>query len=362
MGPWRAGGHTRSSTLNYALRLALMAARDQRGPGRLIPETTMAAGSTVQHSLLAGSDLLTVATLSSGELLSILDLAARVKADVMPYSRALEHKSVIMIFEKPSLRTKVTFEVGVHRLGGAPIYMDQSASRLGERESIRDYGKNLERWCQLIVARVFSHKALCELAHHAGVPVINALSDRFHPCQALADVLTIREHLKTFRGVRVAFVGDGNNVCHSLMHAATLLGMGITVVSPPGYAPAADVVEECRGFAAATGGSLTVTSDLEAVAGHHAVYTDVWVSMGQGEQAAARNKAFAAYQVNAELMARASRGLPSPALFMHCLPAQRGVEVTDEVIDSPSSVVYDQAENRMHAQNALMLKIFGVVA
>ncbi len=319
----------------------------------------MAAAPLSTTSSLFGTDLLTVASLSPQQLGGLLDLAGKVKADRGPYAKSLAGKSVILIFEKASLRTKVTFEVGVHNLGGSPIYMDQSGSKLGERESIKDYGKNLERWVQCIVARVYSQKALEELAVHAKVPVINALSDRFHPCQALADVFTLKEKLGRLEGKRLAFVGDGNNVCHSLMHAATLLGMEMTVVCPKGYEPAADVTAECERFAAASGGKLTISSELRAIAGHHAVYTDVWVSMGQAEQAQERRRAFADYQVNSGLMRLAGQGLPAAPLFMHCLPAQRGIEVTDEVIDSPSSVVYDQAENRMHVQNAVMVEVLG---
>ncbi|MCC6427427.1 MAG: ornithine carbamoyltransferase [Phycisphaerales bacterium] len=308
---------------------------------------------------LRGSDLLTIASLSADQIRSLLDLAAKVKADVGAYSKALAGKTGIMIFEKPSLRTKVTFEVGIQKLGGIAVYMDQSGAKLGERESIRDYGKNLERWVDCIIARVYSQKSLEELAEHAEKPVINALSDRFHPCQALADIFTVQERLGTLKGARLAFIGDGNNVCNSLMHAATLLGVDMTVITPKGYGPADDVVEECSRFATASGAKLTVTNDIQAIAGHHAVYTDVWVSMGQADQAGKRRKAFQAYQVNQNLMGMASRGLKAPAMFMHCLPAQRGVEVTDEVIDSPSSVVYEQAENRMHAQNALLVQVLG---
>jgi ornithine carbamoyltransferase len=327
---------------------------------RSTPSTSAAAANSASPNAgesLLGSDLLSVETLRPDRIARLFDLAAAVKADFRPYGESLKHRTAILIFEKPSLRTKVTFEVGIHKLGGTPIYMDQSASKLGERESIRDYAKNLERWVDCIVARVYSHKALEELAEHARVPVINALSDRFHPCQALADLFTLREKLGTLHGARLAFVGDGNNVCHSLMHAATLCGVHTTVVTPKGYAPAADVVEESQRFAAASGVTLTVTSDVNAIEGHDAVYTDVWVSMGQADQAGKRRKAFYDYQVDADLMAIATRGRPRPAMFMHCLPAQRGVEVTDEVIDAPSSVVYDQAENRMHVQNALLLNL-----
>lgn len=319
----------------------------------------MTATQTRTPASLLGADLLTLSTLTREQIVRLLSLASAVKKDNRPYRGALDGKTAILIFEKPSLRTKVTFEVGINTLGGTAIYMDQSASKLGQRESIRDYGKNLERWVQCIVARVYSQAALEELARQASVPVINALSDRFHPCQALADVFTLQEHLGSLEKARLAFVGDGNNVCHSLMHAATLLGVDMTVITPKGFAPAADVVEECTRFAGASGSKLTVTTDLAAVEGNHAVYTDVWVSMGQEDTGGARRAAFTPYQVNGALMARASKGLGKSALFMHCLPAQRGVEVTDEVMDSASSVVYDQAENRMHAQNALLVEVLG---
>ena len=275
-------------------------------------------------------------------------------------------RTAVLLFEKPSLRTKMSFETGIGLLGGRSIFMDHSGQKLGEREAVKDYAKNLERWVDCIIARVFSQEILYELAEHAGVPVINALSDRFHPCQALADLFTVAEVAAgmgngvPLQEMRIAYVGDGNNVRHSLMHAATMLGVGMTVVTPKGYAPADDVVEECEALARVSGANLTVTTKLSAVAGHHAVYTDVWVSMGQADQAAKRRKVFASYQVNADVMATASRGLKLPhgSHFMHCLPAQRGVEVTDEVIDSPGSLVYEQAENRMHAQDALLAAMF----
>jgi ornithine carbamoyltransferase len=244
--------------------------------------------------------------------------------------------------------------------------MDHSGYRLGARESVRDYAKNMERWVECIVARVYEQSVLEEMADIARPPVINALSNRFHPCQALADLFTLYERAGCdagrLAGLRLAYVGDGNNVCHSLMLASTLLGLATTIVTPKGYAPAPDVVATGEAFALAAGSRLNVTTDLGAVEGHDAVYTDVWVSMGQTggvDEVTKRRKVFAKYQVSAEVMERASRGRPSPAVFMHCLPAQRGLEVTDEVIDSPRSIVYDQAENRMHAQNALLHFMIG---
>jgi len=314
---------------------------------------------------LRGADLLTLSNLSPAAALDVFETARRSKANITPHRKVLDGKAVVLLFEKASLRTKMSFEVGVARLGGHPIFMDHSAQRLGARESVRDYGKNLERWVDCIVARVYSQAVLEEIAEAARCPVINALSDRFHPCQGLADVFTLYERaghdLTRLRNMKLAYVGDGNNVCHSLMHAATLVGVSMTVITPKGFGPAEDVTGECAAFAAAAGSTLTITTDVAAVAEHDAVYTDVWVSMGQAsgvDEVTKRRKVFAKYQVNADMMARASKGRPQPAVFMHCLPAQRGLEVTDEVIDAPSSIVYDQAENRMHTQNAVLIHMF----
>lgn len=330
-----------------------------------------ASSSSLQHPRIAsaadfrGRDFLTLSNVSRPALLELFDTARRCKAAPEEFRASLDFTSTVMLFEKPSLRTKMSFEVGIHRLGGQAIYLDHSQQRLGARESVEDYARNLERWVGCIIARVFKQSVLEQLAAAARCPVVNALSDRFHPCQAIADLFTLFERCghddARLRALRLAFIGEGNNVCHSLMHAASILGMKMVVITPPGFAPAEDVVRECTGFADASGGSLEVSSDAGAVEGSDAVYTDVWVSMGDasGLDPAKRREIFLPYQVNAALMARASQGRRSPALFMHCLPAQRNTEVTDDVIDSPGSVVYDQAENRMHAQNALLIHMLG---
>ncbi len=305
---------------------------------------------------LAGADLLTVTQLNAATLLDLFELARRMKADYRHFRTALDGKTVILLFEKPSLRTKITFETGVAKMGGIPLYMDHSSSRLGEREAVKDYGLNLERWVECIVARVFKQTVLEELADAAKVPVINALSDRYHPCQALADLFTLWERPGGLEKQRVAYVGDGNNVCHSLMHAAALLGVDVTAITPPGCEPADDVVAECERIARSTNAKIGVTNDPGAVAGHTAVYTDVWTSMG-ADHTTARSELFAPYQVSEKMMAAAAKDAPVAPVFMHCLPAKRGQEVTNAVIDSPASVVYDQAENRMHAQNALLLRM-----
>ena len=298
-------------------------------------------------------DLVSINNPSADDVRELFDFAASLKADPASYASALAGKAVILLFEKPSLRTRVSFEVGVGKLGGIAMYFDHSEPRIGVRESIKDYAKNLERWVECIVARTHEHSTLEQLAAHADIPVINALSDHEHPCQALADLFTLREHLGDLAGKRLAFVGDGNNVCHSLMLLCAMLGVDFTAITPPGYEPAATVADRAGALAAITGSRLVISHDLKAVAGHHAVYTDKWVSMGQ-EERSTKASAFAAYQIDAAVMARASGGIDGEALFMHCLPAGRGLEVTSDVIDSPTSVVYHQAENRMHTQNALL--------
>ncbi len=308
-----------------------------------------------------GRDLLDLSRLSREDVLALFRLAHSMKRDPSAFRDALAHRSIVLIFEKPSLRTRLTFDLGIHNLGGHSVTLDHaSGGRLGERESIKDYGRNLERWCHAVVARVYSHDALAQLAEHCDKPVINALSDRFHPCQALADLFTLWEPKQSLDGVTLSYVGDGNNVCHSLMEACATLGVPIRVVTPKGYEPQREIADSCATIAKHTGATPTITNDPNAVRGSTAVYTDVWTSMGQSTDGALkRHEDFTPYQVNAALIARASEGLParSPrAAFMHCLPAKRGVEVTDDVIDAVHgpSLVYDQAENRMHAQNALL--------
>jgi ornithine carbamoyltransferase len=307
---------------------------------------------------LAGADFLTLASLSSEQLAALFATAAKTKKDITPYRATVASKTVILLFEKPSLRTRVTFEIGPAKMGAHALYFDHSKERIGDRESVKDYGRNLERWVDCVVARVFSHRVLVELAANCRVPVINALSDEFHPCQALADYFTLAEHLggvAALRGFRLAYVGDGNNVCHSLMHGAGKLGVHLKIICPKGYEPDTAVTTESRALAEASGGSIEVAYDTGAVADSQAVYTDTWVSMGDEGEKVKRMAAFSKFRVDEKLMAGAAK----EAFFMHCLPAHRGAEVTDAVIDSPRSIVYDQAENRMHVQNALLLHVLG---
>jgi len=305
---------------------------------------------------LAAKDLLSIHDLSPEEFRLILELAGQIKASPGRYARSLERKTLAMIFEKPSLRTRVTFEAGMTQLGGHAIYLAPSDISLGARESIPDVARNLERMVDVIMARTFSHDSVVQLARYSRVPVINALSDYSHPCQALADFLTLQEVHGDLRKVKLCYVGDGNNVCHSLLFAAAKCGASITVACPEGYEPSKQVVELAQQDAKATSATLRIVNDpSQGVAGANAVYTDVWASMGQEAETEARAKIFRPFQVNESLMARAAAG----ACFLHCLPAHRGWEVTDGVADSPASVIFQQAENRLHAQKAVLHLLAG---
>lgn len=263
-------------------------------------------------------------------------------------------KTLALVFEKPSLRTRVAFEAGMAQLGGHGSYLSANDIDMGGRESVPDVARNLSRWVQAIAARVFKHATVAELARHATIPVINALSDEEHPCQALADMQTIQEHLGRLEGVRLAYVGDGNNVCHSLLLLGAILGLHMRVACPVEYRPHPDVLAHAERLAADHGATIQVSSaPAEAVEGAEAVYTDVWASMGQEHEAARRRPVFQPYQVSAALMALAH----PDALVMHCLPAHRGEEITADMIDGSRSVVFDQAENRLHVQKALILTL-----
>ncbi|MGP1272951.1 MAG: ornithine carbamoyltransferase [Phycisphaerales bacterium] len=317
---------------------------------------------TTAAASLTGRDLLGIADLDAPGVLSLINRAMKLKAAPLDPA-ALAGIGVAMLFEKPSLRTRASFEFGLARLGANAVYFDLGGDRIGARESVKDYAMNLERWCDAIVARVHSHEVLEELAQHASVPVVNALSDIEHPCQALADLLTLRESLGTLGGHRVAYIGEGNNVCHSLMLAAASVGLGCTVVTPEGHGPDERILAEAQRRAAAAGTAVRVAHEPDAVRAHDAVYTDTWFSMGAAEHSNGngrpREELFAPFTVDESLMAIASDGLETPSRFMHCLPAKRGREVAASVIDGPHSLVYEQAENRMHAQNALMIALLG---
>jgi len=310
----------------------------------------MAAPSFVEPGLTAPmvQHLTQDLDLSQDVLIRVLDLAAQVKRTQQRFAQALAGRYLSLLFEKPSLRTRMTFELAIKQLGGDAV---TSVGPVGEREPTKDVARNLERWTQGIVARVFSQDTVQELARWAHVPVINALSDLYHPCQILADVQTIKERFGRWDGLKLAFVGDGNNVAHSLMLTAGRLGMHVAVATPKGYEPKSQVT-----VAASRLGQITITNNpLEAVDGAHVVYTDVWASMGHEGEKDARLQAFPPYRVDEALMSKARQD----AIFMHCLPAKRGEETTDGVMESARSAVFDQAENRLHAQKGLLLTLLG---
>lgn len=291
--------------------------------------------------------------LSQDELLALLDLTQQVKSNPTRFAKALSGKYLSLLFEKPSLRTRMTFELAIKQLGGDAVL---SNGPIGEREPLKDVARNLDRWTNAIVARTFSHRTIEDLAQWSRVPVINALSDRYHPCQALADIFTLQEKFDDLRDRKLAFVGDGNNVAHSLMLTALRMGMNFSIATPRGYEPEAEIIAQAEALAAVSGAELAITTHpVEAVGNAHAVYTDVWTSMGQENEKRKRLSDFAEFQVNARLLAEAS----ADAVFLHCLPAKRGEEVTDEVIECPQSAVFDQAENRLHVQKALLLMLIG---
>jgi len=301
-------------------------------------------------------DFLTLADQSPAALGDLLALARALKAERQTGGNRplLAGRTLGMIFQKPSLRTRVSFEMAMEHLGGHAVYLSPEEIQLGKRESVADVARVLSRYVDAIMARVFAHDDVVALAQWASVPVINGLSDYSHPCQGLADLLTIQEHLGTLAGVRLAYVGDGNNVLASLLFGAALTGMALSAATPPGYVPDPEVVARAEGLARGTGATLRIVTDpAEAVAGAQVVYTDTWTSMGQEAEAAARREAFRGYQVNAALLA----GADVDVGVMHCLPAHRGEEITDEVADGPHSWLFDQAENRLHAQKAVLVDL-----
>lgn len=302
---------------------------------------------------LKHKDLLSIHDLEIGEVALILDVAAKLKRKQKkgePH-QYLKGKTLAMLFSKASTRTRTSFEVGFFQLGGHPIYLSDDASQIGRGEPVKDTARVLSRFVDGIMIRTFSHDSVVELAKYASIPVINGLTDLLHPCQALTDLFTIQERMKVLKGRKMVYVGDGNNMAHSLMYACAKVGMNMVCACPKGYQPDPHVLEEAQEDASHTGCTITVEEDvMQAVKGADVLYTDTWASMGQEEEHDARKKIFAPYQINAELLAAAR----PEAIVMHCLPAYRGEEITDEVIEGPQSVVFDQAENRLHVQKAIM--------
>ncbi len=317
---------------------------------------------TTTTSTLVGRDLLSAADLSAAEVDLIFETAALLKAEFRARRRhelpLLAGRTLAMLFQKPSLRTRVTFEAGMTQLGGAAIYLPEDAV-MGAREAVRDVARNLERFVDAIVARTGPHEVVLELAAQASVPVINGLTLREHPCQALADIFTIREHLGRLEGAVVTFVGDGNNVYHSLALVGAVFGMEVRLAHPIGYAPDPRIVATAEERATESGGRLVFGQDpVELVRGADVVYTDAWTSMGQEVETEARRDAFAAYRIDDALMSAAGPN----AVAMHCLPAHRGEEITSSVMDGPRSLIFEQSENRLHVQKALLVELIGAVA
>jgi ornithine carbamoyltransferase len=322
-------------------------------PARLYDLTAMKA--PIEQPVIC-RDLVSAQDFSPEETKSMFELTHIIKHRPADFRGALAGKQLVLFFEKPSLRTRLTFEAGMASLGGTSLFMDQTNSLLGEREPVRDIARNVERWVDAVVLRTFSHNTITEMARHTCIPVINALSDSEHPCQAFADFFTLEEKFGDLTKIHTAYVGDGNNVAHSLMLAAAALGSSISVATPVGYEPNPEMVAAAKRIGRTTGAFIEITNDaVKAVTGANAIYTDVWASMGQESEKDERAKIFAPYQVNEDLFSHAAPN----SVFMHCLPAHRGEEVTAEVIDSSRSIVFDQAENRMHIQKAILLLLLG---
>jgi ornithine carbamoyltransferase len=303
---------------------------------------------------MVSNDFLSIRDFTPQEIREFIELGRLIKSNPELFTNSLRGQTLALIFEKPSLRTRVSFDVGIHQLGGFSLYLSPAEINLGKRESVYDVAKNLERMVQGIMIRTFAHEIVEQMAEYASIPIINGLTDYSHPCQAMADYLTMLELKGEVVGLKVAFVGDGNNVAHSLMFAGAQLGANVWVATPPKYEPDKAAVQWATQCGQSTGGRCTITNDAwEAVRDADVIYTDVWTSMGQEAEKADRDKTFRPYQVNAALLAKAK----PDAIFMHCLPAHRGEEVTADVIDSVHSVVFQQAENRLHAQKAIMVEL-----
>lgn len=301
-------------------------------------------------------DLISIKDLAKKELIDIFNLTDRLKKAPGKFSQALKGKTLALIFQKPSCRTQVSFEVGIYELGGSSLYLGPEQVKLGQRESIGDIAQTLSRYVDGIVMRTFAHKNILQMKKWASIPVINALTDLLHPCQALADIYTIRERFANLKGVNLAFIGDGNNVCHSLVYGCSKLGLNLNIATPKKYSPQQKILKQAISFAKKSGARIKLFNEAkQAVRGADIIYTDVWASMGQEQQTKARKNHFKKFQVNKALLSLAKKR----CLIMHCLPAHRGQEITDDVIDSVNSIVFDQAENRLHVGKAILILLLG---
>jgi ornithine carbamoyltransferase len=299
-------------------------------------------------------DFISMKDLSIDEINELFELTRKIKKNPLDFKSTLSNKSVVLIFEKPSNRTRVSFEVGIWQLGGQSIYLGQGEINLGVREAIKDVAKTLSRYCAAIVLRTFSHKILQEMAEFATIPVINGLTDLSHPCQALSDIYTLTEKFSSLDNKTIAYIGDGNNVCNSLIYICAKMGINLNIATPKRFEPENNVVAETKNLSIISKANIQLFySPQEAVKNVDVIYTDVWASMGKEREAAKRKKIFKNFQINSQLLAGASRN----CLIMHCLPAHRGQEITDEVLDSKNSIVFDQAENRLHVQKAILIKL-----
>ena len=301
-------------------------------------------------------DLISIKDLKVEEIEHIFSLTSQLKAKVKDYSQSLSGKSLGLIFQKPSLRTRVSFEVAMFQLGGRSLYLAPEDIKFGIREAVKDFGAVLSRYLDALVVRTFAHSQLEELAGHAGIPVINGLTDLLHPCQALGDLYSIKEKKTNPKSLKIVFIGDGNNVAHSLLYGCAKLGLNLTVATPAKHGPKKEIVAQVQEIAATSGAKIALSNDAaKAASGADVIYTDVWTSMGQESECKKKAKHFKGFQVNQKIVSQAR----PDCLVMHCLPAHRGEEITDEVIDGPNSIVYDQAENRMHVQKAILLFLLG---
>ena len=297
-------------------------------------------------------NLLTGMEMTQQQALDLIALGKDLKANPSKYAQALAGKSVVTLFEKQSLRTRVTFDIGVNKLGGHAVYLDQTNGAMGSREDVKDFAANISRWADCIVARVFDHNTLLEMQEYASVPVINSLCDLYHPCQGMADFLTIAQNYDDLTKVKLAYIGDGNNVTHSLFIAGAILGATVTAVCPLGHSPDAQIMKKAEEIAKQTGAKITVTNNIDDIKGYDVVYGDTWLSMGDDTPLEQIKAKFMPYQINQDLLDQT--GIKH---ILHCQPAHRGLDITSDVMDGPASLIFDQAENRMHIQNAIMLTL-----